>query len=210
MLYSIKYGIHIPYLIEYNRERESTVYFTVLSLSLSLSPPSQLHQLSMNSWMDRSTSCWPLTPTMALAWRTKPSFYLPRPRPPLPRPLPWLCYPTADPIPSTPLSSTPGPPVSLPSDLLCSLVIKTLMTRGSFGGGGKNVTPSFANSFTSYRMSFFRPKWDHSMYNCYYDELFSCLCIIVNYRGSTGYGQDGIFSLPGKIGTQDVNDVQVQ
>ena len=38
MLYSIKYGIHIPYLIEYNRERESTVYFTVLSLSLSLSP----------------------------------------------------------------------------------------------------------------------------------------------------------------------------
>ena len=32
---------------------------------------------------------------------------------------------------------------------------------------------------------------------------------LVNYRGSTGYGQDGVYSLPGKIGTQDVNDVQV-
>ena len=31
----------------------------------------------------------------------------------------------------------------------------------------------------------------------------------VNYRGSAGYGQDSIFSLPGKAGTQDVNDVQV-
>ena len=31
----------------------------------------------------------------------------------------------------------------------------------------------------------------------------------VNYRGSAGYGQDSIFSLPGKVGTQDVNDVQV-
>ena len=31
----------------------------------------------------------------------------------------------------------------------------------------------------------------------------------MNYRGSTGYGQDGVFSLLGKIGTQDVTDVQV-
>ena len=36
------------------------------------------------------------------------------------------------------------------------------------------------------------------------------LCLIaVNYRGSAGYGQDGVFSLLGKVGTQDVNDVQV-
>ena len=31
----------------------------------------------------------------------------------------------------------------------------------------------------------------------------------VNYRGSTGFGQDGIESLLGKVGTQDVRDVQV-
>ena len=31
----------------------------------------------------------------------------------------------------------------------------------------------------------------------------------VNYRGSTGFGQDSIYSLPGKVGTQDVLDVQV-
>ena len=31
----------------------------------------------------------------------------------------------------------------------------------------------------------------------------------VNYRGSIGFGQDSIDSLPGNIGTQDVNDVQV-
>lgn len=32
--------------------------------------------------------------------------------------------------------------------------------------------------------------------------------LMVNYRGSTGYGQDGILSLIGNIGYQDVKDVQ--
>jgi hypothetical protein len=35
------------------------------------------------------------------------------------------------------------------------------------------------------------------------------LFIIVNYRGSTGYGQDSIQSLLGKIGDQDVQDCYV-
>lgn len=35
-----------------------------------------------------------------------------------------------------------------------------------------------------------------------------CLCL-VNYRGSTGFGQDSILSLIGQIGSQDVKDVQV-
>ncbi|XP_065103865.1 acylamino-acid-releasing enzyme isoform X1 [Paramisgurnus dabryanus] len=32
--------------------------------------------------------------------------------------------------------------------------------------------------------------------------------LLVNYRGSLGFGQDNIYSLPGNIGTQDVKDVQ--
>lgn len=36
------------------------------------------------------------------------------------------------------------------------------------------------------------------------------LLSLVNYRGSYGFGQDGIESLPGNIGSQDVLDVQVR
>lgn len=39
--------------------------------------------------------------------------------------------------------------------------------------------------------------------------LFLALCFVVNYRGSTGFGQDSILSLAGNIGSQDVKDVQV-
>uniref|UniRef100_A0A8C8E4P6 Acylamino-acid-releasing enzyme n=1 Tax=Oryzias sinensis TaxID=183150 RepID=A0A8C8E4P6_9TELE len=36
-----------------------------------------------------------------------------------------------------------------------------------------------------------------------------CAVLMVNYRGSTGFGQDSILSLIGNIGSQDVKDVQV-
>ncbi|CAB4044076.1 acylamino-acid-releasing enzyme-like, partial [Paramuricea clavata] len=32
--------------------------------------------------------------------------------------------------------------------------------------------------------------------------------LLVNYRGSLGFGQSAVLSLPGNIGTQDVRDVQ--
>ncbi|NWH26341.1 ACPH enzyme, partial [Grus americana] len=33
--------------------------------------------------------------------------------------------------------------------------------------------------------------------------------LLVNYRGSLGFGQDSVVSLPGNVGTQDVRDVQL-
>ena len=36
-----------------------------------------------------------------------------------------------------------------------------------------------------------------------------CFYMTVNYRGSLGFGQAGVLSLTGNIGTQDVHDVQV-
>ena len=55
----------------------------------------------------------------------------------------------------------------------------------------------------------------HSAFCCDYSThiaIFAALgysVLLINYRGSTGYGQDTIDSLPGKIGTNDVYDCQV-
>lgn len=40
-------------------------------------------------------------------------------------------------------------------------------------------------------------------------KYLNILCVTVNYRGSTGFGQDTIESLLGNVGSQDVKDVQV-
>lgn len=46
-----------------------------------------------------------------------------------------------------------------------------------------------------------------SLYNKRVIDL--CFLFLVNYRGSLGFGQTSLHSLPGNIGTQDVQDVQV-
>jgi len=38
--------------------------------------------------------------------------------------------------------------------------------------------------------------------------IFVLICFAVNYRGSVGFGDDNVFSLLGRIGDQDVKDVQ--
>lgn len=55
----------------------------------------------------------------------------------------------------------------------------------------------------------------HSAYGCEYSPHVAIMfslgysVLLINYRGSTGFGQNSIDSLPGKIGTNDVNDCQV-
>lgn len=48
-----------------------------------------------------------------------------------------------------------------------------------------------------------------AVWPCYLTCSCFCLFFSVNYRGSLGYGQDSVLSLPGNVGTQDVRDVQV-
>lgn len=55
----------------------------------------------------------------------------------------------------------------------------------------------------------------HSAFGCEYSPHIAILfslgysVLLINYRGSTGFGQNSVDSLPGKIGTNDVNDCQV-
>lgn len=55
----------------------------------------------------------------------------------------------------------------------------------------------------------------HSAYGCEFNSHVAILfslgysILMINFRGSTGFGQNSIDSLPGKIGTNDVNDCQV-
>ncbi|CAF0768632.1 unnamed protein product [Brachionus calyciflorus] len=54
----------------------------------------------------------------------------------------------------------------------------------------------------------------HSAYGCEYSPHVAVMyslgysILLINYRGSSGFGQNSIDSLPGKIGTNDVNDCQ--
>ena len=48
--------------------------------------------------------------------------------------------------------------------------------------------------------------------SCRFSTLFffeNIYSFLVNYRGSLGFGQTSLHSLPGNVGTQDVQDVQV-
>ncbi|CAH8319166.1 unnamed protein product [Eruca vesicaria subsp. sativa] len=53
----------------------------------------------------------------------------------------------------------------------------------------------------------------HSVATCSFSKTLAYLSsigyslLIVNYRGSLGFGEDALQSLPGKVGSQDVNDV---
>lgn len=52
--------------------------------------------------------------------------------------------------------------------------------------------------------------WKKSFWvKTFFSPFFFVSVYTVNYRGSTGFGQDSILSLIGQIGSQDVKDVQV-
>lgn len=44
---------------------------------------------------------------------------------------------------------------------------------------------------------------------CTIKQVITFVLLSVNYRGSLGFGQTSLHSLPGNIGTQDVQDVMV-
>ena len=59
-------------------------------------------------------------------------------------------------------------------------------------------------------MGFKRPVYLPSFLQIFHIFFFKNIySFLVNYRGSLGFGQSSLHSLPGNVGTQDVQDVQV-
>lgn len=62
---------------------------------------------------------------------------------------------------------------------------------------------------------FFESGGPHACFCCEFSLHFSIMyslgysVLLINYRGSSGYGQKFIQSLPGRVGSIDVEDVQV-
>uniref|UniRef100_A0A674DS35 Acylamino-acid-releasing enzyme n=1 Tax=Salmo trutta TaxID=8032 RepID=A0A674DS35_SALTR len=77
-----------------------------------------------------------------------------------------------------------------------------------------NFTPPPEQDNSQYRNNIHSHSGPHSVIVADWLLSSSVLCrmgfaiLLVNYRGSIGYGQDSILSLPGNVGTQDVKDVQ--